>query len=155
MFLKTEKILNDWTDYNKHLNVAYYVLIFERASEVILNKFEMGSVSAQKDKKSTFTIETNNIYKNEVKLNEEVDIFLTYFDHDEKRIHYKMSMVNKIKKQVSATIEVLSIYIDLHKRKVINFEENKKKMMDSFINENLLRFEKNDLVFKEKLKKNN
>jgi acyl-CoA thioester hydrolase len=155
MFLKTEKILNDWTDYNKHLNVAYYVLIFERASEVILNKFEMGSVSAQKDKKSTFTIETNNIYKNEVKLNEEVDIFLTSFDHDEKRIHYKMSMVNKIQKQVSATIEVLSIYIDLHKRKVINFEENKKKMMDSFINENLLRFEKNDLVFKEKLKKNN
>ena len=32
-------IKKEWTDYNQHLNMAYYVLIFDKAWEVILEKF--------------------------------------------------------------------------------------------------------------------
>ena len=41
IFLKTEKVKKEWTDYNGHLNVAYYVHIFDIASDIMLEKFKM------------------------------------------------------------------------------------------------------------------
>ncbi len=39
----TKKIIKkEWTDYNNHMNVAYYVLVFDEAWEVMLQKFQMG-----------------------------------------------------------------------------------------------------------------
>ena len=40
--LASRKIIKDWTDYNEHMNMAYYVLIFDEAWETMLNKFDMG-----------------------------------------------------------------------------------------------------------------
>ena len=44
--LATRKIIKDWTDYNEHMNMAYYILIFDEAWETMLNKFEMGGAKA-------------------------------------------------------------------------------------------------------------
>ena len=39
--LTTQKIIKEWTDYNNHMNVAYYVLIFDiHGAEVLMNKFK-------------------------------------------------------------------------------------------------------------------
>ena len=51
MILKSEKVIKEWTDYNGHLNVAYYVLIFDIAADVMLDNFKMGGESAKKDKR--------------------------------------------------------------------------------------------------------
>ena len=42
--LKTEKVIKEWTDYNGHLNVAFYVHIFDIAADVMLDNFKMGGV---------------------------------------------------------------------------------------------------------------
>ena len=68
IYLKTEKVRKEWTDYNSHMNVAYYIHIFDTSFDVILDKFKMKSESAQKDKKSTFIVETYTTYNKEVKL---------------------------------------------------------------------------------------
>ena len=107
--VSNEIIKSEWTDYNKHLNMAYYVLIFDKAWEVILEKFKMGEHSAKTTKKSTMVVETHTTYNNEVKGDDEVDIFLSHFDHDKKRIHYKLEMYDKNKNVLSATTEVLSL----------------------------------------------
>ena len=59
-------IKKEWTDYNQHLNMAYYVLIFDKAWEVILEKFNMGESSAKTTKMSTMVVETHTTYNNEV-----------------------------------------------------------------------------------------
>ena len=105
-FLKTYKITKDWVDYNNHLNMAYYVLIFDKAWEVMLEKFQMGETSAKETNKSTMVVETHTTYNNEVKENEDVDVFLTYLDHDKKRLHYKLEMIEKSTQKLSATIEI-------------------------------------------------
>ncbi len=151
--LTTRKIIKEWTDYNEHMNMAYYVLIFDQAWEVILEKFKMGESSAKSTKKSTMVVETHTTYNNEVKQDDEVDIFLTFFDHDKKRLHIKCEMYEKKSKTLSATIENLSLYIDLDKRKVVEFEDEKLKIMDEFINQNKSKFTKEKLVFSDKLKK--
>ena len=146
-------IKKEWTDYNNHMNMAYYVLIFDQVWEIMLQKFKMGEDSAKTDKMSTMVVETHTTYNNEVKEGEEVEINLTFFDHDKKRLHFKMEMLEKTTKKLSATLEMLSLYIDLNKRKVAEFEEDKIKLMDDFINLNKSNFKNNDLVITGKLKK--
>ena len=152
-FLKTYKITKDWVDYNSHLNMAYYVLIFDKAWEVMLEKFQMGEASAKTTQKSTMVVETHTTYNNEVKEGEEVDVFISNFDHDKKRLHYKLEMYEKSKNILSATTEVLSLYIDLNHRKVAEFEEEKLMIMDQFIKENKSKFKIDNLQFSNKLKK--
>ena len=153
MILKTEKVIKEWTDYNGHMNLSYYILIFDNAAEVMLTKFKMGGDSAQNDKKSTFAVETHTTYDQEVKLGEEVEVHLTYLGHDKKRIHYRVSMFHKEKKYLAATTEVLSLYIDLNQRKVAEFEPEKIKIMDDFIKINSSKFNTEKLFLLNKLKK--
>ena len=153
LLLSTTKIINDWTDYNGHMNLAFYILVFDKGAENILSKFKMGEQSAKTTKKSTMAVESHTTYNNEVKENEEVDVHLSYFDHDKKRLHYKLEMYEKNKNILSATTEVLSLYIDLNVRKVAEFENEKLAIMDQFIEENKSKFKFDNLQFSNKLKK--
>tara|TARA_B100001559_G_C16187105_1_gene478160 strand:+ start:182 stop:649 length:468 start_codon:yes stop_codon:yes gene_type:complete len=146
-------IKKEWTDYNNHMNMAYYVLVFDQVWEIMLEKFKMGESSAKTSEMSTMVVETHTTYNNEVKQGDEVEIKLTFFDHDKKRLHYKMEMIEKSSKKLSATLEMLSLYIDLSKRKVSEFENEKVVLMDNFINLNKLNFKNDDLVITGKLKK--
>jgi len=151
--ISDQTIKKEWIDYNNHMNMAYYVLIFDDVWEIILNKFQMGGNSAKSTNMSTMVVETNTTYNSEVKLGDEVEINLTFFDHDKKRLHYKMEMIEKSSKKLSATLEMLSLYIDLKKRKVAEFEKEKIDIMDNFISTNKNKFESKNLVFAGKLKK--
>ena len=146
-------IKKEWTDYNNHMNMAYYILVFDQVWELMLEKFKMGESSAKITSMSTMVVETHTTYNSEVKEGDEVEINLTFFDHDKKRLHYKMEMIEKSSKKLSATTEVLSLYINLDARKVSEFEEEKVNLMDDFINLNSSKFSNKDLMLANKLKK--
>ena len=154
LYLNSKKIIKDWTDYNGHMNVAYYVLIFDLfGAEVLMDKFNMGEGSAKKTKKSTMVVESHITYNQEVKEGDEVDVNLLYFDHDKKRLQYKLEMVHKEKKFLASTIEILSLYVDLDQRKVSEFENEKIIIMKEFIKNNSQKFKSDNLIFSNKLKK--
>ena len=153
MLLKSEKIIKEWTDYNGHLNVAFYVHVFDLAADIMLDNFKMGGKSAKEDKKTTFVAEMYTAYKQEVRLGEEVETHLTYVDHDKKRIHYRLSMFHKEKKYLAATNEVLSLYVDLNQRKVVEFDQDRLILMDEKIKVNSSKFNFDNLFFTGKLKK--
>ena len=153
MVLKSEKVIKEWTDYNGHLNVAFYVRIFDIAADIMLDNFNMGGESAKKDKRTTFVAEMHTIYKQEVRLGEEVETHITHVDHDKKRIHYRLSMFHKEKKYLAATNEVLSLYVDLSQRRVTEFDSDRVKIMDDFIKNNSSKFNSDNLIFLGKLKK--
>ena len=153
IYLKSQKIIKEWVDYNNHLNMAYYVLIFDQACEVMLEKFKMGAVSAENERRSTMVVETNTRYISEVKESDEVDIMLTFFDHDKKRLHLSLDMIEKQTKKISASIEWLSLYVNLETRKVTEFENEKIIIMNDFIKQNKNNFGNEDLKFSSKLKK--
>ena len=152
--LSSQKIIKDWIDYNDHMNVAYYLLIFDKFGADNLNKiFKMGEESAKNTGMSTMIVETNITYNQELKLDDEVDINLLYFDHDKKRLQYKMEMINKKEGYLASTFEALALYVNLNTRKVSEFEEEKLKIMDEFINKNQSSFVNENLKFSSKLKK--
>ena len=154
VFLSSQKIIKDWIDYNNHMNVSYYLLIFDKFGADILNDtFKMGEHSAKTTGKSTMIVETSITYNQELKVDDEVDVNLVYFDHDKKRLQYKMEMVHKEKKFLASTIEVLALYVDLNNRKVSEFEDEKVKIMNNYIKENSSKFSNENLKFSSKLKK--
>ena len=153
VLLTTKKIIKEWTDYNGHMNLSYYILVFDIGAEVILSKFKMGEHSAKTTKKSTMVVETHTTYNQEVKEGDEVDVFISYFDHDNKRLHYKLEMFDKAKNTLSATTEILALYIDLNIRKVAEFEPEKIKIMNDYISNNEKNFNKEGLKFLNKIKK--
>ena len=153
LLLNTTKIVNEWTDYNNHMNLSFYILVFDKAAEKILSKFNMGEEAAIKTKRSTMVVETHTTYNNEVKEDDNVDVYLSYCDHDKKRLHYKLEMYEKSKNVLSATTEVLALYINLDLRKVAEFEKEKMLIMNNFIDENKSKFKFDNLQFLNKLKK--
>ena len=152
--LASQKIIKDWTDYNNHMNVAYYVLVFDiYGAETLMSKFKMGEHSAKTTKKSTMVVESHITYNQEVNEGDEVDINLTFFDHDKKRLQYKFEMIHKEKKYLASTMEFLSLYVDLNERKVSEFETEKVKIMGEFKKNNYSKFKTEALKFSDKLKK--
>ena len=153
IFLSTGRVKAEWTDYNSHMNLAYYIHLFDIAWEILLERFNMGEESSINQRKSTFAVESHTTYDQEVKVGEEVDINLMFLDHDKKRIVYKLEMIHKEKKYLAATIEVLSLYVDLNQRKVVEFDLDRLKVMDDFIKSNSSKFNSDKLIFSGKLKK--
>ena len=62
-------------------------------------------------------------------------------------------MIHKEKKYLAATSEILSLYVDLNQRKVVEFEENKSDLIDDFIEKNKKDFNSKELHLIHKLKK--
>ena len=153
IFLRTGRVKAEWTDYNSHMNLAYYIHLFDTAWEILLENFNMGEESSIIQRKSTFAVESHTTYDQEVKVGEEVDMNLMFLDHDTKRIVYKLEMIHKEKKYLAATSEILSLYVDLNHRKVTEFEKEKTNLMDAFIEENKQDFNPGELHLIKKLKK--
>ena len=153
IYLKSGRVKSEWTDYNGHMNLAYYIHLFDGAWEVLLEKFNIGEESAINQKRTTFAVESHTTYDMELKVGDEVDVNLLFFDFDNKRMIYKLEMIHKEKKYLAATTEVCSLYVDLNSRKVTEFEHDKKLIIEKFISENKDVFNPGNLTLINKLKK--
>ena len=153
IFLKTGRVRAEWADYNGHMNLAYYIHLFDGAWEVLLGKFNIGEDSAKIEKRTTFAVETHTTYDKELKVGDEVDLNLIFLDRDKKRIIYKLEMKHKQEQYLASTTEVCSLYVDLGERRVIEFEKEKLILIDKFISENKDQFNSGKLFLYNKLKK--
>ena len=153
IFLKTARIKSEWTDYNGHMNLSYYILLFDLAWEVMLQQFNIGEDSAKNEKKTTFAVESHTTYDREVGAGEEVDVNLLFIDHDNKRIVKKLEMIHREKKHRLATSEILSVYVDLKIRKVAEFEKERLLLIDEYIELNKKKFDPGSLTLISRLKK--
>ena len=133
IYLRTEPIIPDWTDYNGHMNLAFYIHLFDQGWDVLLDKFEMGGDSAKIEKRSTFAVESHTKYIKEVKEGDLVDINLLFLDRDSKRFVYQLEIVNKNGDYRAATTEVCSVYVNLDIRRVTEIEPHKLKLVDHIV----------------------
>ena len=99
IFLKTGRVRAEWADYNGHMNLAYYILLFDGAWEKLLGKFNIGEEAAKIEKRTTFAVESHTTYDQELKVGDEVDLNLLFLDRDKKRIVYKLEMIHKEKRE--------------------------------------------------------
>ena len=98
IYLKTGRVKSEWTDYNGHMNLAFYIHLFDSSWEVLLEKFNIGENSAKIEKRTTFAVESHTTYDKELKVGDEVDLNLLFLDRDKKRLVYKLEMKHKQEK---------------------------------------------------------
>jgi len=119
----TETVIEDWIDYNGHLNMAYYHVIFDRGVDYFFDYLGVGSVYARSGAGSCFSMEVHVNYLNEVALNDEVEVRLQLLDFDSKRLHFFQEMYHKKEGYLAATSEQLSLHVDMQTRKTAAFPE--------------------------------
>ena len=112
-----ETVRSEWCDYNGHLNMAYYVLIFDHATDVFHDSLGLDKPYRVETNCSTFAVETHTSYVAEVLEGDEVSVKTQLLDYDEKRLHYFHRMYHAEKGFLSATTEVMTVHVDLGSEK--------------------------------------
>src|SRR6185312_8114233 len=99
----TMRVEPSWIDYNGHMNMAYYHVLFDRAVEEGFGVVGLGQDYMEARNASYFAAEVHTLYKRELKLGDEVRITLQLVDFDEKRLHFYMEIRHVGEGWVAAT----------------------------------------------------
>ncbi|MGJ4930283.1 thioesterase family protein [Bradyrhizobium sp. HKCCYLS2038] len=110
-----------WIDYNGHLNMAYYNVMFDRAIDQIWAELGIGPAYMQERQGSTFTAECHVRYLREIHLGDPVQVAVWLIAADEKRLHTFEELRHAEEGWISATSENMSVHIDMTRRKVAPF----------------------------------
>ena len=110
-----------WIDYNGHLNMAYYNVMFDRAIDELWLRLGIGPEYLKERHHSTFTAECHVRYLREIHLGDPVQIAILLVEADEKRIHTFQELRHATEGWVSATSENMSVHINMDLRKTAPF----------------------------------
>ncbi len=110
-----------WIDYNGHLNMAYYNVMFDRAIDEFWLKLGIGPTYMRERQGSTFTAECHVRYLREIHLGDPVRISVYLLGADEKRLHTFEELRHATDGWLSATSENMTMHIDMAARKVAPF----------------------------------
>jgi acyl-CoA thioester hydrolase len=111
-------VLPEWIDYNGHMNVAYYLLAFDHATDDFLDWLGLDSAHRDATGGTTFAGDIHLTYQREVKEGDPLRITTQLLGYDEKRIRFFCRMYHAGEGFLAATMESLSLYVDLKRRRV-------------------------------------
>jgi len=117
------KIKPEWIDHNGHLNVAYFVMAFDYATEAAFEEWGIGFEYKEQSGCSVYILGMNVDYIQEVHVDEEVAITTQMLDCDHKRVHYFHTMQHAGSGEVVATNECLAMNISMEEKRSVSFPE--------------------------------
>jgi acyl-CoA thioester hydrolase len=107
------KVEPQWIDYNGHMNVAYYVLAFDRATDRFFDRLGVGEAYRRATNHSLFALEAHVTYERELKEGEAFAVACRLIDADRKRLHMFHHMMRAEGGETAATMEVMGLHVDL------------------------------------------
>tara|TARA_R110000772_G_scaffold163234_3_gene274429 strand:+ start:402 stop:893 length:492 start_codon:yes stop_codon:yes gene_type:complete len=110
--LHQQPVLSEWIDYNRHMNVAYYVLIFDQSLDVFLDDIGLTREYRDSSNCTVYVLETHVTYIQEVHEGDLLDIYIRVLDCDEKRMHLFLEMRHHEKGFLAATSEQMIMHLD-------------------------------------------
>ncbi len=113
-------VLPEWLDYNDHMNVAYYIALFDMGIDDLKAVYGISGSYIEAQKLSTVALEAHITYQNEASIDEHLRVETRILDFDAKRTHLYQEMYRD--DTLLATQETLSISFDLNVRKSCEFE---------------------------------
>ena len=110
-----------WIDYNGHLNMAYYNVLFDRAVDEAYDLIGIGAEYLKRHQHTTFTAEAHVRYVREIHEGDPVRVTFQLLAYDAKRIHYFEQLFHATEGWVSATSENMTLHVDMAAKKVAPF----------------------------------
>jgi acyl-CoA thioester hydrolase len=117
----TMRVEPQWIDYNGHMNMAYYHVLFDRAVDEAFEVVGLGPDYVEERGASYYVAEIHTLYRRELKAHDPVRVTLQLIGFDEKRLHYYLEIRHATEGWVAATSENLSLHVDMKTRKVAPF----------------------------------
>jgi acyl-CoA thioester hydrolase len=124
------RIQPDWIDYNGHLNMAYYHVLFDRGIDEAFLVLGLGAHYVEERDASFFTVEAHVCYLRELALEDPVEVRVRLLDHDEKRAHIIEELVHAEEGWTSATLEQMSLHVDMAAKRASPWPDDIKKRLE-------------------------
>jgi len=128
------KVEPGWIDYNGHLNMAYYNVLFDKAVDEIYQLAGIGEDYLKRRRRSFFTAEAHIRYLRELHAGDPVRVTFQLLDFDSKRLHYFEQLFHAVEGWVSATSENLSLHVDMDAKKTAPFDQDVAKRLTQLKN---------------------
>ena len=128
-------VKDQWTDYNGHLNMAYYAVLFDKSAEEMFEIFGLGPNYVKHTNCSFFTLETQTTYLHELHAGHKVRIENQIIDADAKRVHYVQQMFHAEDNFLSCVLEVMVAHVDLTAKKTAPFPAEIQMRIDAMLTE--------------------
>ena len=116
----------EWIDYNGHMNVACYLLAFDKATDALLDELGLGRAYAEAEGSSIFVVEAHLTYAREVTEGDRLSFDSWLMGVDEKRIHLIHEMRHAEDGFLAATAELMLIHVDLAQRRAVALPPDRK-----------------------------
>ncbi|MBM08472.1 MAG: thioesterase-like protein [Magnetovibrio sp.] len=113
----TEHVRPEWVDYNGHMNVAYYTLVFDHASDLFLEQIGLNQEFRDASECSVFVVEAHTTYQKEVMEGNMLSVSTQILDFDAKRIHLFHRMISDGSDDTVATNELMLLYVSMKSRR--------------------------------------
>jgi acyl-CoA thioester hydrolase len=117
----TDTVRPEWIDSNGHMNLAYYVVVFDLGTDRLYDVLGIGNAYREATGNSCFTAETHTLYEREVRVGERVRITSHLLGVDAKRLHYFHEMFHAEQGHRVAVQELMALHIDLRVRRTTPF----------------------------------
>jgi acyl-CoA thioester hydrolase len=115
------EVVPEWIDANDHMNLAYYTVLFDYATDALFDAIGIGRQYKDRTNHGTFVVETHNLYERELLLGDRVRISTQILATDSKRLYLAHEMFMIANEQRAATQELLYLHVDLGARRVVPF----------------------------------
>ena len=115
------KVEPAWIDYNGHLNMAYYNVLFDRAGDEAFASVGLGPDYVKERNASFFTLECHLTYVHELHAHDSVRIETQFLDYDAKRVHYVQQMFHATEGWLACVTEIIVMHIDMNLKKSAPF----------------------------------
>lgn len=112
VFSAPMKVLPEWIDYNDHLNIAYYTLIFDRSADMAVDILNLGEAYRRAENRTLVAAEAHITYVRELKLGAEVRATFRLLDADAKSLHVYQELYHA-DGWLAATQESVLLHVDL------------------------------------------
>jgi acyl-CoA thioester hydrolase len=114
------EVLPGWIDSNDHMNLAYYVVLFDNATDAIYDALGLGAAEYKAaTNHGTFAVETHTLYDRELRLGAQVRVVTHVLGVDAKRLHLAHEMFRLSDGERAAAQEIMFLHVDLGSRRVV------------------------------------
>ena len=101
----------EWIDHNRHLNVGYYLVLFDYATDEFFRWIGLDATHRRERAVTTFCLEAHVTYHREVREGDPLRFTTLLLGHDAKRIHYIHEMYHAQEGYLAATNELMSLHV--------------------------------------------
>ena len=117
----TRTVKAGWIDYNGHMNMAYYLMVFDQSLDHVYDELGIGEAYTRSGQGSCFTREVHVNYLQELTRDDPISVTFQLLDWDAKRLHFFQHMYHAEQNYLAATAEQLALHVDMTSRRTAAF----------------------------------